>query len=232
MKRDLLIVVVVLIVVAAVVITAIVIGASGRNTGQVGNPSCPGCGTGGPGTMGPGMMGQGMRGQGMMSGMTGMMAVYSPDTQPISDAEARTSAQAYAGRYGPGVSIGDFMQFSLNYYVELKDDAGSSIAEILVDRYTGAVSPEPGPNMMWNTRYGSGQSITGKATYDAEGGKALAEKFLASYLPGATIQEEAMAFPGYYTLDFGRGQTEGMLSVNAYTGDIWVHTWHGQYISG
>ena len=227
MKRDLLIVVVVLIVVAAVVITAIVVGASGGNTGQVGNPSCPGCGTGGPGTMGPGMMGQGM-----MSGMTGMMAVYSADAQPISDAEARTRAQAYAGQYGSGVTIGDFMKFSLNYYVELKDAAGSSIAEILVDRYTGSVSPEPGPNMMWNTRYGSSQGIAGGTTYDADGAKTRAETFLASYLPGATIQEEAMTFPGYYTLDFGRGQTEGMLSVNAYTGDIWVHTWHGQYIDG
>ena len=225
MKRDLLIVVVVLIVVAAVVITAIVVGASGGNTGQVGNPSCPGCGIRGPGTMGPGMMGQGM-----MSGMTGMMAVYSADAQPISDAEARTRAQAYAGQYGSGVTIGDFMKFGLNYYVELKDAAGSSIAEILVDRYIGSVSPEPGPNMMWNTRYGS--SLTGGAAYDADGARIQAETFLASYLPGATIQEEAMAFPGYYTLDFGRGQTEGMLSVNAYTGDIWVHTWHGQYIGG
>jgi hypothetical protein len=226
MKRDLLIVVVVLIVVAAVVITAIVIGASG-NTDQLGNPSCPGCGIRGPGMMGPGVMGPGM-----MSGMTGMMAVFSQEARPISEEEARTRAEAYAGQYGPGVTIGDFMEFSLNYYVELKDATGSSIAEILVDRFTGAVSPEPGPNMMWNTRYGSGQGISGGMPYDADGAKTRAGTFLASYLPGATIQEEAMTFPGYYTLDFGRGQTEGMLSVNAHTGDIWVHTWHGQYIGG
>jgi len=38
--------------------------------------------------------------------------------------------------------------------------------------------------------------------------------------------------PGYYTFDFGRNETESMLSVNAYSGQIWVHTWHGSYIGG
>ncbi|MPN19611.1 hypothetical protein SDC9_166983 [bioreactor metagenome] len=36
--------------------------------------------------------------------------------------------------------------------------------------------------------------------------------------------------PGYYTFDFGRQEIEGMLSVNAYSGQIWVHTWHGFYL--
>lgn len=41
---------------------------------------------------------------------------------------------------------------------------------------------------------------------------------------------EAGAFPGYYTFDFGRKEVEGMLSVNAYTGEVWVHTWHGFFL--
>jgi hypothetical protein len=177
------------------------------------------------------MMGPGMMGSGMMSGMMGMMAVFSPDAKPISESDARSRAQTYAGQYGSGVTIGDFMEFSLNYYVELKDTTNASIAEILIDRYNGGITPEPGPNMMWNTRYGANRITTGGVRYDLNGGKALAETFLAAFLPGATIQD-LTAFPGYYTFDFGRGQTEGMLSVNAYTGDVWVHTWHGQYISG
>ncbi len=41
-----------------------------------------------------------------------------------------------------------------------------------------------------------------------------------------------MTFPGYYTVDFEvNGQTAGMLSVNAYTGQVWYHTWHGQFLS-
>ncbi len=41
---------------------------------------------------------------------------------------------------------------------------------------------------------------------------------------------EGQAFPGYYTFDFGRQKVEGMLSVNAYTGEIWVHTGHGFFL--
>jgi hypothetical protein len=179
-----------------------------------------------PGMRGPGMMGSGMMGSGMM-GSTGMMALYTADASPITVTDARNRAQSYADRYYPGAGIGDFMEFSLNYYAELRDASGMSIAEILVDRYTGAVTPEPGPNMAWNT----GRRSAAAVVYDLAGGKSRAEQFLAGYLPGATIRE-SMSYPGYYTFDFGRAEVEGMLSVNAYTGDIWVHTWHGQYIGG
>jgi hypothetical protein len=37
---------------------------------------------------------------------------------------------------------------------------------------------------------------------------------------------------GYYTFDFGREDIEGMVSVNAYDAEIWVHTWHGFYLGG
>jgi hypothetical protein len=118
------------------------------------------------------------------------------------------------------------MEFSQNYYVELQTASSTSIAELLVDRYTGVVTPEPGPNMMWNV-YGRDPGTS--VTYDLVGAGGQAETFLASYLPGATIRE-SITYPGYYTFDFGRGEIEGMLSVNAYNGYIWVHTWHGQFI--
>jgi hypothetical protein len=49
---------------------------------------------------------------------------------------------------------------------------------------------------------------------------------------GALRAEEPVAFPGYYTLHTVRGdRLEGMLSVNAYTGAVWPHWWHGRFIS-
>jgi len=38
----------------------------------------------------------------------------------------------------------------------------------------------------------------------------------------------SQSFPGYYTFDYGRTKVEGMLSVNAATGAVWPHTWHGR----
>jgi hypothetical protein len=59
-----------------------------------------------------------------------------------------------------------------------------------------------------------------------------AQKFLDTKFPGAKLPADVMAFPGYYTVDFEvNGSPAGMLSVNAYTGQVWYHTWHGQFLS-
>jgi hypothetical protein len=50
-------------------------------------------------------------------------------------------------------------------------------------------------------------------------------------LPGTTVADEADAFYGYYTLHVLRdGKTIGMLSVNGFTGTVWYHTWHGNFV--
>jgi hypothetical protein len=43
---------------------------------------------------------------------------------------------------------------------------------------------------------------------------------------------EPEAFPGYFTLHVLRaGRLAGMLSVNAMTGGVWSHWWHGRFVS-
>ncbi|AEG34141.1 hypothetical protein Ththe16_1746 [Thermus thermophilus SG0.5JP17-16] len=187
----------------------------------------------GPGMMGYGpQYGPGMMGYGMMGGhgMMGMMAVYPPEAQPIPQKEAKARMEAYAKRIYPGARLKDFMVFSQNYYAQVVDEKGQGLFELIADRYTGVVSPEPGPNMMWNTRYSMmGGPVQTPVRFSVEEARKLAETFLKGYLPGARVLE-AGAFPGYYTFDFGRKEVEGMLSVNAYTGEVWVHTWHGFFL--
>lgn len=190
------------------------------------------------GYMGPGMMnnpgynysyGPGMMGNTMMGDM---MALYYPGSKPITRDEARRNMQSFAQQYGPEIEIEDLMAFSSNYYGVVKDAKNDQyIAEVVVDRYSGSAYPEPGPNMMWNTRYGAGRAQAEGVSYDLAGSKKLAEEFLTGYLPEAQIME-SHEMPGYYTFDFGRQEIEGMLSVNAYSGQIWVHTWHGPYLGG
>ena len=58
-----------------------------------------------------------------------------------------------------------------------------------------------------------------------------AQEYLDAYLPGKTADETADTFPGYYTLHvLEDGETIGMLSVNAYTGQVFLHHWHGDFI--
>jgi hypothetical protein len=57
-----------------------------------------------------------------------------------------------------------------------------------------------------------------------------ANQFLGGYLPGATVGD-GDTFYGYYHFDVMRGGRQvGMLSVNATTGQVWYHTWHGEFL--
>jgi hypothetical protein len=119
----------------------------------------------------------------------------------------------------------------------------------------GLIHPEQGPNMMWNTKYGhmsdwdswggmmgrgmhgrwgDYQQYSGVPTADmpvtSEDAVQIAQTYLESYLPGATV-EHPDTFYGYYTIHVLKdGQVYGMLSVNGYTGQLWYHTWHGAFI--
>jgi hypothetical protein len=103
----------------------------------------------------------------------------------------------------------------------------------------GVVMPEPGPNMMWNTKYsmmrrmiGScGQTTTsGQMTVNEQEAKSIAESYLARNFAAAHV-EGITRFYGYYTIDFERdGKIIGMLSVNGYTGQVWYHSWHGSFV--
>jgi hypothetical protein len=102
----------------------------------------------------------------------------------------------------------------------------------------GVVMPEPGPNMMWNTKYGVmggmmgiyRQNRPGNMTVTAEQAKALAQQYLDGNFPGETAGD-ADTYYGYYNIDVLKGGSPfGMLSVNGYSGQVWYHGWHGAYI--
>jgi hypothetical protein len=58
-----------------------------------------------------------------------------------------------------------------------------------------------------------------------------AQAYLDANLAGATAATDPVQFYGYYTLDFERDSVVvGMLSVNGYSGQVFLHTWHGTFI--
>jgi hypothetical protein len=59
----------------------------------------------------------------------------------------------------------------------------------------------------------------------------IAQRWLEAQGPGLTAAEPD-ELPGYYTLHVLRdGKITGMLSVNASTGAVWSHWWHGRFVS-
>jgi len=192
------------------------------------------------------------------SGMMGYSA--SGSGEPVRDlAGAKRQAQRFADKLG--LQVGEVMRFTNNYYAELREKNGRLATEVLVEPASGAVYLEYGPAMMWNTRYGmmsdfrargsSGMMGGGQGSGMMGGGYAdptwtpgatkadvspakaqqLAQRWLGGQDSSLTAGEPDV-FPGYYTLHVLRdGKVTGMLSVNAATGAVWSHWWHGRFVS-
>ncbi len=95
------------------------------------------------------------------------------------------------------------------------------------DMMSGQYNGMTGGNMMGSFGYAPDAEIN----ITAEEAIASAQEYLDAYLPGKTADETADSFPGYYTLHvLEDGETIGMLSVNAYTGQVFLHHWHGDLI--
>lgn len=193
----------------------------------------------GYGGYGPGMMGSYGYGRmgGMMGGYGNRYQTYPNASTPLTIDQAAEAARQYLSVYrNPDLALTEVMEFSNHFYAEVKETStGIHAFEVLIDRYTGIVSPEPGPNVMWNTKYGhmgGGWSQAGSATaVTPEQARANAQQWLNVYLPGTTAAEESDLFYGYYTVHVMKGgQVYNMLSVNGYSGAIWYHTWHGDFV--
>ncbi len=193
------------------------------------------------GRTGPGMMGRGGMGPGIMGGGWGNYNQNTnPDVKPLTFDQAADAVQGYINAFGGKLVLTEVMDFAWNYYAEVEEkETGIHAMELLIDKYTGRVSPEMGPNMMWNTKYSpmggmmgnyGGSSPTANMPVSADQAKTLAQQYLDTNLPGLTVVE-ADTFYGYYTLHtLQNGQVEGMLSINGYNGAVWYHTWHGPFL--
>jgi hypothetical protein len=175
------------------------------------------------------MMGDGWGDGSMMGrGDSGRSDTTGLDVDNLGD--ARSAAEAFATELDPGMGAGEVMQFDNHYYAEIVDAQGQLATEALVDPTSGTVQLEYGPARMWNTRFGMmavGSGTDGGVT--AAEAEEIAERWLADR--GELTTDEAEALPGYYTLHTLRdGAVEGMLSVSSATGDVWYHSWHGEFV--
>ena len=62
----------------------------------------------------------------------------------------------------PDIAIDEIMEFENNYYVVYYEKSTNLGAfEMLIDKQTGRIFPEYGPNMMWNLKYSQGGMMGG-----------------------------------------------------------------------
>jgi len=190
--------------------------------------------------IGPGMMGRGgaaaCSGWGEQSGMESAEAL----SGMLSIEHAHEAVERYIATLGDvSLKVAEVMEFERNFYAIVEEsDTGIGALELLVDKWTGAVGPEMGPNMMWNGRYGMhgrGGRMMGRANernrIAPQEALQIAQRWLGTHRAGVKAEEHADPFYGYYTIHTVKeGQIEGMLSVHGTTGQVWYHTWHGAFL--
>ena len=87
-----------------------------------------------------------------------------------------------------------------------------------------------GNTMMQGWNHTTPLDVTAEMTVTPERAVEYAQQYLDADIAGAST-EHPIRFYGYYTLDFEKdGKVAGMLSVNGYNGQIFLHTWHGTFI--
>jgi len=166
-----------------------------------------------------------------------MFVVFRPQVFGIDEA-VDISERYLASLANSDLAIDEIMEFEQNFYIvyyEKSTEIGAF--EMLIDKVTGRILPEYGPNMMWNTKYGHSGMMGGWSQVPSEQmpinhDEAIlrAQEFLDQTYQG-TIAEDAHQFYGYYTIHVIKdGKIYGMLSVNGYDGSVWYHNWHGMYI--
>ncbi len=179
-----------------------------------------------------GMMGYGNGGNGFGHCGAGIDGGYGANTNPITIEKAKEAAGQYLASTGNSdLALTEVIEFDNHFYAGVKEKStGIHASELLINKYTGAITPEMGPNMMWNTKYGHMGFGAAQATVTEKQAIENAQKFLDSSLPG-TRAADVDAFYGYYTIEVTKdGKVYGMLSVNAYTGAVWYHNWHGAFV--
>lgn len=205
------------------------------------------------------MQGYGGSGMGGYNGMMGPGFGQLSDVDPVPVNDARTAVEGYLNRLDESdLAVGEVMVFANHAYAQVVEKStGIGAFEVLVDPVTQAVTPEPGPNMMWNLKYGHmagfgmmggfqgsgmGMRPLGMGGFDApdfsgempvspEEAIQTAQRYLDAYLPGTQAADKADPFYGYSTIHvIDDGETMGMLSVNGYSKEVFVHFWHGDFV--
>jgi len=86
-------------------------------------------------------------------------------------------------------------------------------------------------NMMSGWGSTTPEDVSAAMTVTSEQAIQYAQKYLDVNISGATAATTPIQFYGYYTIDFEKdGKVAGMLSVNGYSGQVFLHTWHGTFV--
>lgn len=107
--------------------------------------------------------------------------------------------------------------------------AGGGNCGMMGGRNRMALTPVPGTGV-GNVMINPG-SVSAAMSITPEQALKITQQVLDQQFPGYKAAADADPFYGYYTIDIMKdGKPTGMLSVNGFSGQVFLHTWHGNFI--
>ena len=143
----------------------------------------------------------------------------------------------------PDLVLARLREFTWSYQAEVVErSTGRHAYGLMVSKATAQISPKAGPNLFWNTRYGSmiaevggGYGMVGRLLPEAPVDEMpLAESKARTIAQGAVkeleadlkLSDEIVVFYGFYEFYVLRGEEPvGELDVNGYSGQVWYKDW-------
>jgi len=180
---------------------------------------------------------------GMVDGNTGYVFDYVGSSE-ITTEELVGAVQRYLDRQNdPELIVARAREFQFAYLVEIVErDTGHNAFSMMVSKSTAQISPEAGPNLFWNTKYGSriaeiggGYGMLGRMLPEqpvddmflSESEARNIAQDAAKNLEGVlTLDNETSRFYGYYEFYLVQdGELVGKLDINGYSGQVWYKEW-------
>jgi len=193
-------------------------------------------------SLSPGGMGMTSGGAGYFLG--GDTSGYGPSTIAVPTEELVAEVQQYLDRLdNPDLSLARLREFRWAYQAEVVErSTGRHAFGLMIGKGTSQISPKAGPNLFWNTKYGSmvaevggGYGMVGRMLTQEPAGdmaitqaqaRSIAEKAVAEVGPNLKLHDEVDTYYGFY--EFHVLQAEnlvGELDVNGYNGQAWYKEW-------
>ena len=186
---------------------------------------------------------------GMVSGGTGYVYTDMASTE-VATEEIIAAVQRYLDKQDePDLVLARMRKFQWAYLVEvIERSSGRYAFSMMVSKATAQISPEAGPNLFWNTKYGSaiaeiggGYGMLGRMLPEGNVGemplseaeaRSIAQGAVKTLDDGLELNDEISVFYGFY--EFYVVQEEdvvGELDVNGYSGQVWYKDWGTPQIS-
>ena len=165
-------------------------------------------------------------------------------TVAVSKAELVATIQRYLARLGdPDLTLTRLREFHWAYQAEVVErSTGRYAFGLMIGKDTAQISPKAGPNLFWNTKYGSmiaevggGYGMVGRMLAQNPAGdmrlsqaeaRSIAEKAVAEAGSNLKLHDDIDTYYGFYEFYvLQEGELVGELDVNGYNGQVWYKEW-------